>query len=203
MLFRTWHRRGRMPDVRWERAAAKARREVPSVARRAPLVSEAQNIAKRFRDHGDAYFTFLHTPGIEPTNNGPARQIRFLAIDRQITQGTRGAAGRRGASVSGQCRLPVPSRTVRPSTSSTARSSPISTSTPFPPSCLYLHDRVRPYCRRQKCALGRSIGASAQSSTSRAGITQLAARVALNFDSLRVRYGCAHVQLVLLVADRK
>jgi transposase len=94
-LFRTWHRRGQMPDARWQRAAAKARREVLCVARRAPTASEAQNIAKRFRDHGDAYFTFLDTPGIEPTNNGPERQIRFLAIDRKITQGTRGEAGRR------------------------------------------------------------------------------------------------------------
>jgi transposase len=95
VLFRTWHRREQMPRERWERAAAKARRDVLSVARRPPTVSEAQNIAKRFRNHGDAYFTFLETPGIEPTNNGPERQIRFLAIDRKITQGTRGEAGRR------------------------------------------------------------------------------------------------------------
>ena len=59
------------------------------------MVSEVQNIAKWFRNHGDAYFTFPKTPGIEPTNNGPERQIRFLAIYRKITQGTRGEAGRR------------------------------------------------------------------------------------------------------------
>ena len=94
-LFRTWHRRHETPAMRWERAATKARREVLSVAKRAPTANEAQNIAKRFRNHGDAYFTFLDTPGIEPTNNGPERQIRFLAIDRKITQGTRGEAGRR------------------------------------------------------------------------------------------------------------
>lgn len=95
VLFRTWHRREQMPTERWERAAAKARRDVLSVARRTPTTSEAQNLAKRFRNHGDAYFTFLDTPGVEPTNNGPERQIRFLAIDRKITQGTRGEAGRR------------------------------------------------------------------------------------------------------------
>ena len=94
-LFRTWHRRGQTPASRWERAAAKARRELLAVARRAPARSEAQNIARRFREHGDQYFTFLNRPGIEPTNNGPERQIRFLAIDRKITQGTRGDAGRR------------------------------------------------------------------------------------------------------------
>ena len=94
-LFRAWHRRGQMPAERWEHAAADARREVLAVARRAPAASEALNIAKRFRKHGAEYFTFLDTPGIEPTNNGPERQIRFLAIDRKITQGTRGEAGRR------------------------------------------------------------------------------------------------------------
>jgi transposase len=95
VLFRTWHRRGQMPPEKWELAAAKARRELLAVARREPTRKEAQNIAKRFRDHGDSYFTFLDRPGIEPTNNGPERQIRFLAIDRKITQGTRGEAGRR------------------------------------------------------------------------------------------------------------
>jgi len=94
-LFRTWHRRQQMPEEGWQRAAAKARRALLDVARKEPARSEAQNIARRFRDHADAYFTFLDTPGIEPTNNGPERQIRFLAIDRKITQGTRGDAGRR------------------------------------------------------------------------------------------------------------
>ena len=94
-LFRTWHRRPETPDERWKRAVTKARREVLLVVRRAPMASEARNMAKRFREHGDEYFTFLDTPGIEPTNNGPERQIRFLAIDRKITQGTRGEAGRR------------------------------------------------------------------------------------------------------------
>ena len=138
-LFRTWHRRQETPEKRWQCAAAQARRELLAVVRRAPMRTEAQNIAKRFRTHGDAYFTFLNTPGIEPTNNGPERQIRFLAIDRKITQGTRGVAG---ASGSGPFWRRVPNRTGRPSTSSTARSSPPSTITPSPLSCLYLRDRV-------------------------------------------------------------
>ena len=95
VLFRTWHRRRQMPEEQWQRAAAEARRALLAVARRAPTRTEAQNIAKRFREHGDACFTFLDTPGIEPTNNGPERQIHFLAIDRKIRQGTRSAAGRR------------------------------------------------------------------------------------------------------------
>ena len=94
-LFRVWRRRGQTPQVRWQRAIAKMRGDVLAVVRQSPLRTEAQNMAKRFRDHGDAYLTFLDTPGIEPTNNGPERHIRFLAIDRKITQGTRGEAGRR------------------------------------------------------------------------------------------------------------
>lgn len=94
-LFRAWHRRSQMPAQRWERTSAKIRQELLAVAKRAPMRSEAQNMAKRFREHGDSYFTFLDRPGIEPTNNGPERQIRFLAIDRKITQGTRGERGRR------------------------------------------------------------------------------------------------------------
>ena len=84
-------------DIR--RAVATCRGEgPPRIAHRGTASADATrtpNIANRFRDHGDAYFTFLDTPGIEPTNNGSERQIRFLTIDRKITQGTRSEAGRR------------------------------------------------------------------------------------------------------------
>jgi transposase len=73
-LFRVWHRRADTPATRWLRAAERARQEVLKVARRAPLRSEAQNIAERFRQHGRYYFTFLDEPGVEPTNNGMERQ---------------------------------------------------------------------------------------------------------------------------------
>ena len=59
-----------------------------------PETKEAQNIAKRFRLHGDAYFRFITTPGIEPTNNLAEQAIRFVVIDRLITQGTRSEQGR-------------------------------------------------------------------------------------------------------------
>ena len=64
-------------------------------AKRAPSRTEAQNIQERFREHGTHYFTFLKTPGIEPTNNAMEQRMRFVAIDRKITQGTRGERGRR------------------------------------------------------------------------------------------------------------
>jgi hypothetical protein len=94
VLFRVWHRREAMPQERWRREAACARQEILNTARRAPLRTEAQNIAQRFRDHGRYYFTFLERPGVEPTNNGIEQQFRFLILDRKITQGTRGERGR-------------------------------------------------------------------------------------------------------------
>ena len=35
------------------------------------------------------------TPGIDPTNNTAEQAIRFVVIDRRITQGTRGEKGQR------------------------------------------------------------------------------------------------------------
>lgn len=55
---------------------------------------EGQNMAKRFRKHGEEYFRFITTPGIDPTNNVAERAIRFVVIDRHVTQGTRGVRGR-------------------------------------------------------------------------------------------------------------
>lgn len=55
---------------------------------------EAQNMANRFRRHGKAYFEFITTPGIDPTNNVAEQAIRFVVIDRHVTQGTRSEKGR-------------------------------------------------------------------------------------------------------------
>ena len=50
---------------------------------------------KRFRQNGEAYFTFITTPGMDPTNNVAEQAIRFIVIDRHITQGTRSLEGRK------------------------------------------------------------------------------------------------------------
>jgi hypothetical protein len=55
---------------------------------------EAKNMANRFRKHGKAYFEFITTPGIDPTNNVAEQAIRFVVIDRHVTQGTRSKKGR-------------------------------------------------------------------------------------------------------------
>lgn len=41
-----------------------------------------------------AYFEFITTPGIGPTNNVAEQAIRFVVIDRHVTQGTRSVKGR-------------------------------------------------------------------------------------------------------------
>ena len=62
---------------------------------RVPNIRESQNLANRFRLHGDSYLRFITTPGIDPTNNVAEQPIRFVVIDRKMTQGTRSEWGRR------------------------------------------------------------------------------------------------------------
>ena len=93
-LFRVIHRRDQMAPERFERALERARKAVLKVGRRAPQRSEAQNLATRFRKHGRAYFQFITTPGVDPTNNLAEQAIRFVVIDRKVTQGTRSEKGR-------------------------------------------------------------------------------------------------------------
>ena len=59
-----------------------------------PPTRHAQTMALRLNQYGASYFTFVTTPGVEPTNNLAEQAIRFVVIDRHITQGTRGAVGR-------------------------------------------------------------------------------------------------------------
>jgi transposase len=56
---------------------------------------EAENLADRLAWHGDSYFRFITEPGIEPTNHVAEQALRFVAIHRRLTQGTRGEAGQR------------------------------------------------------------------------------------------------------------
>lgn len=93
-LFRVIHRRDIMTPAGFQRSLEQARADVVAAADWAPRRREAQNLAERFRKHGDAYFRFFATPGVEPTNNLAEQAMRFVVIDRRITQGTRGETGR-------------------------------------------------------------------------------------------------------------
>jgi len=95
-LFAVIHRRETMTATAFQKAMEAAREQVIKAATtRVPSTNHAKNLAKRFHQHGDAYFRFITTPGIEPTNNLAEQAIRFVVIDRRITQGTRSETGRR------------------------------------------------------------------------------------------------------------
>jgi transposase len=53
------------------------------------------NMVGRFLKDGEAYFQFITTPGIDPTNNVAEQAMRFVVMHRHITQGTRSENGRR------------------------------------------------------------------------------------------------------------
>ena len=93
-LFDVIHRRETMTEVGFNRTLGQARRDLIAAAKQAPKSRQAQNLAKRFYLHGEAYFRFITTPGVEPTNNLAEQAIRFVVIDRRITQGTRSEVGR-------------------------------------------------------------------------------------------------------------
>lgn len=95
-LFGVIHRRAALGPRVFQRQLLAARDEVLRQATSAvPPTNHSQNMAKRFEQHGAAYFEFVTTPEVEPTNNLAEQAIRFVVIDRHITQGTRGAKGRR------------------------------------------------------------------------------------------------------------
>lgn len=93
-LFDVIHRRETMTEFGFSRTLEQARRDLIAVATRCPKRRQAENLARRFELHGEAYFRFITTPGMEPTNNLAEQAIRFVVIDRRITQGTRSKAGR-------------------------------------------------------------------------------------------------------------
>jgi transposase len=93
-LFGVIHQQAQLsPGVFASRLQAARDRVLRAGLERVPATRQAQNMAKRFREHGAAYFTFVTTPGVEPTNNLAEQAIRFVVIDRHVTQGTRSDQG--------------------------------------------------------------------------------------------------------------
>jgi hypothetical protein len=106
--------------TRWTRCMSNSMGR--SARKTTPWTRAARNMAQRFRRHGDAYFRFVTTPGVEPTNNPACERSeqtgreaearvpqgcnavgghnlaeqapRLVVIDRRTTQGTRGNPGR-------------------------------------------------------------------------------------------------------------
>jgi transposase len=95
-MFAVIHRRDECPADEFTIDLQNAGDELVAQAiYRVPSTNEAQNLAERFARHGTSYLRFITTPGIEPTNNLAEQAIRFVVIDRLVTQGSRSEAGRR------------------------------------------------------------------------------------------------------------
>lgn len=95
-LFAVIHERDRYSEAGFQIALQNAGDQLwAEVVWRVPNTAEADNLAKRFEKHGESYLRFITTPGIEPTNNLAEQAIRFVVIDRKVTQGTRSTTGQR------------------------------------------------------------------------------------------------------------
>jgi len=94
-MFGVIHRREELGD-RFDGDLEDAAMEVLTRARfRVPNDKKAQNLSARFANDGESYLKFLTTPGLEPTNNVAEQAIRFVVIDRKVTQGSKSESGQR------------------------------------------------------------------------------------------------------------
>jgi transposase len=94
-LFAVIHQRDHWLPAGFTLRLQQAREQVLAAGlHHVPPTRHSQNMAQRFRKHGAAYFTFITEPGVPPTNNLAEQAIRFVVIDRHITQGTRSEGGR-------------------------------------------------------------------------------------------------------------
>ncbi|HSQ56124.1 MAG TPA: IS66 family transposase, partial [Gemmata sp.] len=95
-LFAVIHRREELSATDFASQLEAARAEVLACGTKdVPETRGSRNLAKRFETHGASYFRFLTTPEVEPTNNLAEQAIRFVVLDRLVTQGTRSEAGNR------------------------------------------------------------------------------------------------------------
>jgi transposase len=95
-LFRIIHQKEEMSAEHFQFRLEGARRAVLRAGTQdVPPGRQSQNLKKRLEKYGESYFRFLTTPGLEPTNNLAEQAIRFVVIDRHITQGTRSTVGNR------------------------------------------------------------------------------------------------------------
>jgi transposase len=95
-LFAVIHRREHLSPQAFQSQLEAARTEVLRCGTQdVPETKPCRNLAKRFEKHGASYFRFLTEPGVEPTNNVAEQAIRFVVLDRLVTQGTRSEVGNR------------------------------------------------------------------------------------------------------------
>jgi transposase len=94
--FAVIHRREELSSVAFQSELEVARAEVLCCGTQdVPETRHSRNLAKRLEAHGESYFRFVTTPGVEPTNTLAEQAIRFVVLDRRVTQGTRSESGDR------------------------------------------------------------------------------------------------------------
>lgn len=107
-LFALIHQKEQLSPTQFQQGLEKQRRAIVRAATQTQYLSPVEwvrrslpeyriieTMADRFRRYGQQYFTFITTPGVDPTNNSAEQAIRFVVIDRRVTQGTRGDKGQR------------------------------------------------------------------------------------------------------------
>lgn len=95
-LFRTIHVRDSMTETSFSAKLEVCRQTIITVGTtNIPDDKDCRNMEKRFIKHGNAYFQFITTPGIEPTNNIAEQALRFVVMYRHVSQGTRSENGRK------------------------------------------------------------------------------------------------------------
>jgi transposase len=95
-LFAVIHRREELSATAFQDRLDAARIEVLRCGvQDVPETRASGNLAKRLAVHGESYFRFITTPEVGPTNNLAEQAIRFVVLDRLVTQGTRSEAGDR------------------------------------------------------------------------------------------------------------
>ena len=95
-IFRLWKTRHSRHFGRYKKSIEQLKKAFLHKVRRPPDHNEAKNIRNRFVDGIEkCYFLFLEMEGVSPTNNLSEQAIRFVVIDRRITQGTRSWVGMR------------------------------------------------------------------------------------------------------------
>lgn len=95
-LFELWKTRHLRHRGRYKNVVEKLKKAFLQKVRRPPDHREARNIKNRFiKGREKHYFLFLERDDVSPTNNATEQAIRFVVIDRRVTQGTRSWAGMR------------------------------------------------------------------------------------------------------------
>lgn len=112
-MFRYWHkvRDGTLGREQFQRRMARLQVQVEATLQRAVLQGDAQtaNTCKRILKFKTALWTFVDTPGVEPTNNLAERTIRSYVIWRKTSFGTQSKRGsvymERMMTAVGSCKL--------------------------------------------------------------------------------------------------